>query len=50
MSVIALSTGTPGAPRLRDNVTIVEQVFRGETSYVVKDPATQKYSGASELY
>jgi len=43
VSVIALSTGTPGAPRLREDVTIVEQVFRGETSYVVKDPATQKY-------
>ena len=39
---IALAAGATG-PRLRPDVTIVEQVFRGETSFVVKDPATQKY-------
>src|SRR3982751_7100497 len=43
MSVVALSTGGSRGPRLREDLTIVEQVFRGETGYVVKDPATQKY-------
>ena len=43
MSVIALSAGGPQAPRLRPDLAIVEQVFRGETSFVVKDPATHKY-------
>jgi hypothetical protein len=38
-----LAPGVPGAPCLRADLTIVEQVFRGETSFVVKDPATQKY-------
>src|SRR6187455_872963 len=42
MSSIALTSGT-GGPRLRPELAIVEQVFRGETSFVVKDPATQKY-------
>ncbi len=32
-----------GAPRLRSDISIVEQVYRGETSYVVKDHAAQKY-------
>ena len=32
-----------GAPRLRPDISIVEQVYRGETSYVVKDLAAQKY-------
>jgi putative peptide zinc metalloprotease protein len=39
---VALAAGATG-PRLRPDVTIVEQVFRGETTFVVKDPATQKY-------
>src|SRR5215207_821031 len=43
MSVVALSAGGSRGPRLREDLTIVEQVFRGETGYVVKDPATQKY-------
>jgi len=43
MSSIALSAATSNGPRLRAELAIVEQVFRGETSYVVKDPATQKY-------
>jgi putative peptide zinc metalloprotease protein len=43
MSSIALSTATSNGPRLRAELAIVEQVFRGETNYVVKDPATQKY-------
>ena len=43
MSSIALSTATSNGPRLRAELAIVEQVFRGETSYVVKDPGTQKY-------
>jgi multidrug efflux pump subunit AcrA (membrane-fusion protein) len=42
MSSIALAGGA-GAPRLRADLAIVEQVFRGETSFVVKDPATRKY-------
>jgi len=40
---VALSAGVAGAPCLRADLAIVEQVFRGETSFVVKDPATQKY-------
>jgi len=43
MSTIALSAGGAVAPRLRADLAIIQQVFRGETSYVVKDPATQKY-------
>ena len=43
MSVVALSASTTAGPRLRADLAIVEQVFRGETSFVVKDPATQKY-------
>lgn len=31
------------APRLRADLTIIEQVFRGEQSYVVKDPTTHAY-------
>jgi putative peptide zinc metalloprotease protein len=42
MSVVALAAGTHG-PRLRSDIAIVEQVFRGETSFVVKDPTTHKY-------
>jgi len=42
MSSIALAGGA-GAPRLRPDLAIVEQVFRGETSFVVKDPTTHKY-------
>lgn len=30
-------------PRLRPDLVIAEQVYRGEVSYVVKDPATHKY-------
>src|SRR5688572_1078702 len=40
---VTLAVTTATGPRLRDGVTIVEQVFRGETSFVVKDPATHKY-------
>jgi multidrug resistance efflux pump len=43
MSSIALSATTSAGPRLRGDLTIVEQVFRDEKSFVVKDPATQKY-------
>lgn len=43
MSSIALSPGTTGGPRLRADLAIIEQIFRGETSFVVKDPSTQKY-------
>ena len=43
MSVVALTASTATGPRLRADVTIVEQVFRGERSFVVKDPATHKY-------
>ena len=31
------------APRLRDDLTIVEQTYRGEQSFIVKDPKTRKY-------
>lgn len=30
-------------PRLRPDLTIVEQSFKGQTSFVVKDPSTRKY-------
>ena len=30
-------------PALRAGVTVIEQVYRGETSYLAKDPATRKY-------
>ena len=40
---VSLAAGTPGAPCLRADLAIIEQVFRGETNFVVKDPATQKY-------
>jgi multidrug efflux pump subunit AcrA (membrane-fusion protein) len=43
MSSIALSASAHAGPRLREDLAIVEQVFRGEKSFVVKDPATQKY-------
>jgi putative peptide zinc metalloprotease protein len=41
----------PGAPCLRAEISIIQQVFRGETSFVVKDPAAQKYLrfGAAEV-
>jgi putative peptide zinc metalloprotease protein len=31
------------APRLREDLTIVEQSYRGEQSYILKDPKTRKY-------
>ena len=43
MSSIALSAGGAVAPRLRADLSIIEQVFRGEANFVVKDPTTQKY-------
>jgi putative peptide zinc metalloprotease protein len=43
MSSIALDITRTAGPRLRPDLAIVEQVFRGETSFVVKDPATHKY-------
>jgi len=41
----------PGAPCLRADISIIEQVYRGETSFVVKDLAAQKYFrfGATEV-
>jgi len=41
----------PGAPCLRSDISIIEQVYRGETSFVVKDVAAQKYFrfGAAEV-
>lgn len=30
-------------PALRAGITVIEQVYRGETSFLVKDPATHKY-------
>ena len=36
-------TSVAGAPRLRADISIIEQVYRGETSFVVKDVAAQKY-------
>jgi putative peptide zinc metalloprotease protein len=32
-----------GAPCLRPDISIIEQVYRGDTSFVVKDNAAQKY-------
>jgi putative peptide zinc metalloprotease protein len=32
-----------GLPKLRDDVVLVEQTYRGEQSYIVKDPKTRKY-------
>src|SRR4029450_9879585 len=43
MSSVALSAGSHGGPRLRADLAIVEQIFRGETGFVVKDAVTQKY-------
>lgn len=43
MTSIGLAVGGAAAPRLRGDLSIIEQVFRGETSFVVKDPTTQKY-------
>src|ERR1044071_3994746 len=39
------------APALRSDLSIIEQTFRGEKSYVVKDVAAQKYFrfGATEV-
>ena len=31
------------APKLRADLTIVEQTYRGEQSFIVKDPKTRKY-------
>ena len=31
------------APKLRDDLTLVEQTYRGEQSYIVKDPKSRKY-------
>jgi putative peptide zinc metalloprotease protein len=31
------------APKLRTDLTLVEQTYRGETSYIVKDPKSRKY-------
>jgi putative peptide zinc metalloprotease protein len=41
----------PGAPCLRADISIIQQVYRGETSFVVKDLAAQKYFrfGAAEV-
>jgi putative peptide zinc metalloprotease protein len=30
-------------PKLRDDLTLVEQTYRGEQSYIVKDPKSRKY-------
>ena len=30
-------------PKLRDDLVLVEQTYRGEQSYIVKDPKTRKY-------
>ena len=40
-----------GGPCLRPDISIIEQVYRGETSFVVKDLAAQKYFrfGATEV-
>jgi len=50
---IADASGARGAflPRLRPDLTIVEQLFKGEKSFVVKDPTTRKYFrfGAVEI-
>jgi biotin carboxyl carrier protein len=44
-------SGRAGAPCLRPDISIIEQVYRGETSFVVKDLAAQKYFrfGATEV-
>src|SRR2546421_8041360 len=34
---------TSPSPRLRRGLVVVEQVHRGESSYIVKDPEAQKY-------
>ena len=34
-----MSTG----PKLRADLTLVEQTYRGEQSYIVKDPKSRKY-------
>ena len=41
----------PGAPCLRTDISIIQQVYRGETSFVVKDLAAGKYFrfGATEV-
>ena len=41
----------PGAPCLREDITIIQQVYRGETSFVVKDLAAGRYFrfGAAEV-
>jgi putative peptide zinc metalloprotease protein len=31
------------APKLRDDLTLVEQTYRGEQSFILKDPTTRKY-------
>ncbi|HKH91216.1 MAG TPA: hypothetical protein VKA54_05385 [Gemmatimonadaceae bacterium] len=36
-------TAVAGAPTLRADISIIQQVYRGETSFVVKDLAAQKY-------
>ena len=38
-------------PRLRADLSFIEQVYRGERSYVVKDVAAQRYFrfGATEV-
>jgi len=30
-------------PRLRKDLIVVEQSYRGERGYIVKDPSTRKY-------
>jgi putative peptide zinc metalloprotease protein len=32
-----------GAPKLRPDLTVVEQTYRGEQSFIVKDPKSRKY-------
>ncbi len=54
MTAAAFPVGAGGAgflPRLRADLTIVEQLFKGEKSFVVKDPTTRKYFrfGAVEI-
>src|ERR671912_563582 len=41
----------PGAPCLREDIAIIQQVYRGETSFVVKDLAAGRYFrfGAAEV-
>jgi len=41
----------PGAPCLREDISIIQQVYRGETSFVVKDLAAGRYFrfGAAEV-